>query len=119
MMLKMYVFMSFNQCTLHSLIKCVFSTDTYLLLIFYASPFGIFVTHACDKFRQLSNIVIEGIATKSLLSNLVHQRRRHSNNFMLYTPVSASQDIYVDVRRQEGSTSSRPYVYRWANIRVP
>ena len=33
--------------------------------------------------------------------------------------VSASRDVVGDVRRQEGSASSRSDVYRWANISVP
>ena len=33
--------------------------------------------------------------------------------------VSVSRDVVGDVRRQEGSTSSRSDVYRWAKIRVP
>ena len=33
--------------------------------------------------------------------------------------VSASRDVVSDVRRQEGSTSSRSDMYSWAKIRVP
>ena len=33
--------------------------------------------------------------------------------------VSASRNVVGDVRRQEGSISSRSDVYRWAKIRVP
>ena len=33
--------------------------------------------------------------------------------------VSASRDVVGGVRRQEGSTSSRSDMYRWAKIRVP
>ena len=33
--------------------------------------------------------------------------------------VSASRDVVGDVRRKEGSTSSRSDVYRWAKITVP
>ena len=33
--------------------------------------------------------------------------------------VGASQDVVGDVRRQEGSTSSRSDVYRCAKMRVP